>query len=68
VITSEAVGARVRDGDADALAAQVVQLLADHDLRRETGRRARAAVLDRYSLERLVRDVNILYRELIETR
>ena len=65
VITSDAVGARVRDGDADALAAHVVQLLADRDRRRETGSRARAAVLERYSLDRLVRDINILYRELL---
>lgn len=65
VITSEAVGARVRDGDADALAAHVVRMLADPGLRRETGQRARAAVLERYSLDRLVRDINILYRELL---
>ena len=68
VITSEAVGARVRDGDADALAAHVVRMLADHGLRRETGQRARAAVLERYSLDRLVRDVHVLYRELLAER
>ena len=68
VITSDAVGARVRDGDPDALAAHVVQLLADRDLRREAGRRARAAVIERYSLERLVRDINVLYRELLDGR
>ena len=65
VITSEAVGARVHEGDADALAAHVVRMLADHGLRRETGERARAAVLERYSLDRLVRDINVLYRELL---
>lgn len=68
VITSEAVGARVRDGDAEALAAQVVRLLTDRDLRHDTGRRARAAVLERYSLERLVCDINVLYRELLDAR
>jgi glycosyltransferase involved in cell wall biosynthesis len=68
VITSEAVGARVRDGDCDALAAHVVQLLSDRELRRETGRRGRATVLERYGIERLVRDIDVLYRDLLAER
>lgn len=65
VITSDEVGARVADGDADALAARVVHYLVDDDLRRGTGARARAAVLDRYSIDRLVRDITVLYRDLL---
>jgi glycosyltransferase involved in cell wall biosynthesis len=68
VITSEAVGARVRDGDSDGLAAHIVRYLADGELRRSTGQRARTAVLDRYGLDRLVRDINTLYRELLAGR
>jgi glycosyltransferase involved in cell wall biosynthesis len=65
VIDSADVGARVPDGDAAGLAAQLVRYLADPDLRRRTGERARARVLDRYSLDRLVRDITALYRDLL---
>ena len=68
VITGDDVGARARDGDADALAAHIVRYFADDALRRQTGQRARAAVLDRYSLDRLVRDINVLYRDLLAGR
>jgi glycosyltransferase involved in cell wall biosynthesis len=65
VITSDAVGTRVSDPNAAALAAQVARYLADPELRRQSGTRARAAVLDRFSLDRLVRDITVLYRELL---
>lgn len=65
VITSAAVGARVPDGDAAGLAAAIVRYLSDADGRRAAGQRARAAVLDRYSLDRLVHDINLLYRDLL---
>lgn len=65
VIDSGDVGARVPDGDAAGLAAHIVRYLADPGLRRRTGERARAGVLDRYSLDRLVRDITALYRELL---
>jgi glycosyltransferase involved in cell wall biosynthesis len=66
VIDSADVGARVPDGDAAGLAAHIVRYLADPDLRRRTGERARAAVLGRYSLDRLVRDIVALYSELLD--
>ncbi len=65
VITSEDVGARVPDGDPDALAAPIVRYLGDRERRRQTGLRARAAVLDRYGMDRLVNDILALYRELL---
>jgi glycosyltransferase involved in cell wall biosynthesis len=68
VITSDDVGARVADGDADGLAARVVQYFSDEALRRRSGLRARAAVLDRYSIDRLVGDINALYRDLLAGR
>jgi hypothetical protein len=46
----------------------LVRYLADPALRRETGDRARAAVLGRYSLDRLVHDIVVLYRELLAGR
>ena len=68
VITGEHVGAKVRDGDADALAAHIVRYLADDEMRRQTGQHARAAVLHRFSLDRLVGDINALYRDLLAAR
>ena len=43
----------------------IVRYLADPALRRSTGARARAAVLDRYSLDRLLADITALYRSLV---
>lgn len=65
VIVSDDVGARVRDGDAGGLAARIDHYFADEEMRRRTGQRARAAVIDRYSIDRLVRDVAALYSELV---
>jgi glycosyltransferase involved in cell wall biosynthesis len=65
VMPSADLGTRVADGDASALAASVVRYLADPALRRDTGTRARAAVLERYSLERLLADITSLYRSLV---
>ena len=65
VIETSDVGARVPDGDVAGLAAHIVRYLADPDLRRRTGQRGRAAVLDRYSLDRLVGDITALYRDLL---
>jgi glycosyltransferase involved in cell wall biosynthesis len=68
VITSDATGARVAEHHADALAAPIVRYLADPDLRRQSGTRARAAVIGRFSLDRLVHDVRTLYRDLLAAR
>ena len=65
VIAAADAGARVPDGDAAGLAAHLVRYLADPSLRQDTGRRARVSVLERYSLDRLVRDINALYRDLL---
>ena len=65
VIASEDVGARVPNGDPDALAAPIVRYLGDRERRRQSGLRARAAVLDRYGMDRLVNDIVALYRELL---
>jgi glycosyltransferase involved in cell wall biosynthesis len=65
VIVSPDVGTRVPFGDADALAAAVTRYLADPLLRRRTGAGARAAVLDRFSIDRLIGDVRTLYGDVI---
>jgi glycosyltransferase involved in cell wall biosynthesis len=53
------------DGDAAALAGHVTTLLSDPERRRRIGRAGRALVLGRYGLDRLVGDVDALYRELL---
>ena len=65
VIVSSDVGARVSAHDADALAAEVTRYLSDPAHRRQSGARARTAVVDRYSIDRLVHDVRTLYRDLL---
>jgi glycosyltransferase involved in cell wall biosynthesis len=65
VINSDAVGTRVPDGDAAGLAAALVRYLSDRESCRAAGQRARAAVVDRYSLDRLVRDIATLYSDLL---
>jgi glycosyltransferase involved in cell wall biosynthesis len=65
VIVSEDAGARVGEHRADALATKVVRYLADPSLRRQSGAHARAAVLERFSLDRLVDDIRALYRDLL---
>jgi glycosyltransferase involved in cell wall biosynthesis len=65
VLTSDAVGLLAPDGDASALAGQVTALLADGDRRRTIGAAGRVLVLARYGLDRLVTDVETMYRELL---
>jgi len=68
VITSDDVGARVPNGDPNTLAAPIVRYLGDRGLRRQSGQRARSAVLERYGMGRLVNDILALYRELLASR
>jgi glycosyltransferase involved in cell wall biosynthesis len=65
VIDSPDAGITAPFGDVAALAAAVERLLSDPALRRAMGARARARVLDKYDINRLVDDVDALYRELL---
>jgi glycosyltransferase involved in cell wall biosynthesis len=65
VIASDSVGLIAPDGDAPALAAHVSALLDDPQRRRQMGAAGRALVVARYGLDRLVGDVETLYRELL---
>ena len=57
-------GALAPYDDAAGLAAAVAKFLGDSALRRAAGERGRASVTARYSVDRLVDDVEALYREL----
>jgi glycosyltransferase involved in cell wall biosynthesis len=65
VVDTDRAGRLAPFGDAEALAAHVVSLLRDRSLRQRIGDAGRRAVLERYGVERLVRDVDELYRELL---
>ena len=58
-------GFLVEPGDIDALAERLGRLAADPALAARMGEAGRARVLERYSVERLVGDVDALYRKLL---
>ena len=64
VIPNRQVGRLAPFGDADALAAAITDLLSDDRARRESGNAARAYVVERYSVDRLVNDIDLLYQRL----
>jgi glycosyltransferase involved in cell wall biosynthesis len=53
-------------GAVPALAAGLARLAEDPELRRRMGAAGRARVLDRYAVQRLVDDTDLLYRSLLE--
>lgn len=65
VIDSDRVGLVAPFGDASALAAHVIGLLSDPERRRRMGDEGRRSVMARFGLDRLVDDVERLYRELL---
>jgi glycosyltransferase involved in cell wall biosynthesis len=65
VIESEAIGLLAPFGDAQALAAHVGALLNEPVRRREMGEHGRTIVMARYGINRLVDDIDHLYRELL---
>jgi glycosyltransferase involved in cell wall biosynthesis len=64
VLIDDTVGRRVPDGDAEAFARAVNELMSRHD-RRVMGERARQLVVGRFGIDRLVTDIAALYRSLI---
>ena len=58
-------GFLVSPGDVDELADRLERLAADEELRRRMGEAGRERVLPRYSVERLIDDVDALYRSLL---
>jgi glycosyltransferase involved in cell wall biosynthesis len=58
-------GFLVEAGDVDALADRLARLAADPELRERLGAAGRARVIPRYSVERLIDDVDLLYRSLL---
>jgi glycosyltransferase involved in cell wall biosynthesis len=61
-------GFLVEADDRDALATRLAELAADPELRARMGEAGHARVIERYSVSRLVDDVDRLYRELLAER
>jgi glycosyltransferase involved in cell wall biosynthesis len=61
-------GFLVGAGDTEALAERLTRLARDPDLRRRLGESGRQRVLGRYAVERLLDDIDRLYRELLGAR
>ncbi len=66
VVTDGEDGILVPEGDVSGLAAALERLADDPELRARFGAYGRAHVVPRYDVERLVDDVDRLYRELLE--
>ena len=67
-VVSRATGLLVHARDSDALGDAIAALAADAARRKEMGMRARSHVRDRFSVARLVHDIDELYRELLALR
>jgi glycosyltransferase involved in cell wall biosynthesis len=61
-------GLLVEPGDVEGLAESLARLAADAELRARMGAAGRARVLERYSVARLVDDMDRLYRSLLASR
>lgn len=61
-------GFLVAPGDVDGLADSLARLAADPALRARLGEAGRARVLERYAVDRLIDDVDALYRSLLERK
>jgi glycosyltransferase involved in cell wall biosynthesis len=65
VVSDGEDGFLVEVGDVEGIAAALSTLAQDPELRRRMGESGRARVIPRYRVERLVDDVDALYRELL---
>jgi glycosyltransferase involved in cell wall biosynthesis len=68
VVESGADGVLVPVGNVEAIADALETLASDPELRRRLGEHGRERVIPRYRVERLVDDVDALYRELLSER
>jgi glycosyltransferase involved in cell wall biosynthesis len=67
-VVAPGTGRLVERGDEEGLAAALSELAGDRELRHELGARAREHVRARYAAERVLADIDGLYRELLAAR
>jgi glycosyltransferase involved in cell wall biosynthesis len=65
VLEESEAGPLVEDGDRAGLAAAIMRMLQEGELACRTAGRARAVVLERYALSRVVSQVEAIYHELV---
>jgi glycosyltransferase involved in cell wall biosynthesis len=65
VVSDGVDGYLVDVGDVGAMSRRLAELAADPELRRSMGERGRERVIQRYRVERLIDDVDALYRRLL---
>jgi glycosyltransferase involved in cell wall biosynthesis len=68
VVGDDADGMLVQVADVDGIASALERLALDPKLRQRLGEAGRARTIPRYRVERLVDDVDALYRELLSER
>jgi glycosyltransferase involved in cell wall biosynthesis len=68
LISDQETGLLVRPKDADGLANAVLHLLDNPEIARTVGHKARMAARERFSVERLLTDVDRLYKQLLAER
>ncbi len=68
VVEDDADGMLVRVGDIDGIADALERLANDPELRRRLGDAGRERTIPRYRVERLVDDIDALYRELLSAQ
>jgi hypothetical protein len=66
VITEGQDGLLVRYGNVEELAATIMRLLKDADLRNKLGSKGREKVLERYTWDKIVSKMEAIYQTLIE--
>jgi glycosyltransferase involved in cell wall biosynthesis len=67
-IIADGSGLLAPAGDERAIAALIAKIAADARGRRQMGQRARQHVRERFSVERMLEDVDLLYRRLLSAR
>ena len=68
VVEEGVTGFIVGVGDAEGLARRLRAIRDDAALRAEMGRRARAAIHDKFSISRLLADTEAVYEELVAVK
>jgi glycosyltransferase involved in cell wall biosynthesis len=61
-------GFLIRTGDVDELAARLAELARDPQLRARMGEAGHERIVPRYAVDRLVDDIDRLYRSLLESK
>jgi len=68
LVEAGVTGALVKSGDTDELTSAIINYARDAAMRATQGAAARARVLERFSLRRMIEDYRCLYREVLANK